>query len=214
LEPILDSHGRDANYRVLISISAEAQNEIIRAGARHGRRPLREGPSSCILTAAIAPDGIPGDMPMIQTRPLFDIQLQVPTVLDIGETPLGRRRIATVTGGEFHGERLRGTVVGAPAGDWLLQRHDGVTVLDVRLVLRTDDGEHIYMSYRGVRHGPAEVMARLAAGESVDPGSYYFRIAPVFETAAKKYEWINKIVAVGTGRREPTGPIYSIEEIL
>ena len=151
---------------------------------------------------------------MIETRPLFDITLQVPQVLDIGETPLGRRRIATVTGGEFRGERLRGTVVGAPAGDWLLQRRDGTTVLDVRLLLRTDDGEHIYMSYRGVRHGPPEVMARLAAGESVDPQAYYFRIAPVFETAAKKYDWINRIVAVGTGRREPAGPVYSVHEVL
>jgi hypothetical protein len=151
---------------------------------------------------------------MIQTRPLFEIQLQVPSVVDIGATPLGRRRIAAVTGGQFHGERLRGTVVGAPAGDWLLQRADGVTVLDVRLLLRTDDGEHIYMSYRGLRHGPAEVMARLAAGETVDPATYYFRIAPVFETAATKYEWLNKVVAVGTGRREPTGPIYVVEEVL
>ena len=151
---------------------------------------------------------------MIETRPLFDITLQVPNVLDLGDTPLGRRRIATVTGGEFQGERLRGTVVGAPAGDWLLQRHDGATVLDVRLLLRTDDGEHIYMSYRGVRHGPPEVMARLAAGESVDPRSYYFRMAPVFETAAKKYDWMNRIVAVGTGRREPTGPVYSVHEVL
>ena len=151
---------------------------------------------------------------MILTHPLFEMRLDVPQVLDIGDTPLGRRRIATVTGGEFQGERLRGTVVGAPAGDWLLQRKDGVTILDVRLLLRTDDGEHIYMSYRGVRHGPADVMARLAAGESVDPGSYYFRIAPVFETSAKKYDWINRILAVGTGRREPGGPIYTVEEIL
>lgn len=151
---------------------------------------------------------------MIQTRPLFEIQLQVPQIVDLGDTPNGRRRIATVTGGEFRGERLNGVVVGAPAGDWLLQRSDGVTVLDVRLLLRTDDGEHIYMAYRGLRHGPADVMARLAAGERVDPSTYYFRIAPVFETASKKYEWINKVVAVGVGRREPTGPIYSVEEVL
>lgn len=151
---------------------------------------------------------------MIETRPLFEIRLQVPQIVDIGETPLGRRRIATVTGGEFQGERLRGTVVGAPAGDWLLQRHDGVTILDVRLLLRTDDGEHIYMQYRGVRHGPADVMARLAAGEVVDPKLYYFRITPVFETASKKYAWLNEMVSIGTGRREPTGPIYTIEEVL
>ena len=151
---------------------------------------------------------------MIQTRPLFELRLRVPQIVDIGDTPLGRRRIATVTGGEFEGDRLRGEVVAAPAGDWLLQRNDGVTVLDVRLLLKTDDGESIYMAYRGLRHGPAEVMARLAAGEVVDPSTYYFRIVPVFETASKKYEWLNRIVAVGRGRREPTGPIYSVEEVL
>lgn len=151
---------------------------------------------------------------MITTRPLFEITLQVPQITDLGDTPLGRRRIAAVTGGEFRGERLRGTVVAPPGGDWLLQRQDGVTVLDVRLLLRTDDGEHIYMAYRGLRHGPAEVMARLAAGERVDPATYYFRMAPVFETASAKYAWINKIVAVGTGRREPTGPVYAVEEVL
>lgn len=152
---------------------------------------------------------------MIQTRPLFEIRLKVPHIVDLGDTPIGRRRIASVTAGAFQGERLRGEVVAnAPAGDWLLQRNDGVVVLDVRLLLRTDDGEHIYMAYRGLRHGPAEVMARLAAGEVVDPASYYFRIAPVFETASKKYEWLNKIVSVGTGRREPSGPIYTVEEVL
>ncbi len=151
---------------------------------------------------------------MIATRPLFELTLQVPTIVDVGDTPLGRRRIATVAGGEFQGERLRGTVVGTPAGDWLLQRQDGVTVLDVRILLRTDDDAYIYMSYRGVRHGPADVMARLAAGEQVDPQSYYFRMVPVFETAAPKYAWLNGIVAVGKGRREPQGPIYTVEEVL
>ncbi|HVZ42634.1 MAG TPA: DUF3237 domain-containing protein [Ramlibacter sp.] len=151
---------------------------------------------------------------MIATRPLFELRLRVPTIVDVGDTPLGRRRIATVAGGEFSGERLRGEVVATPAGDWLLQRSDGVTVLDVRLLLRTDDGESIYMTYRGLRHGPADVMARVAAGEPVDPASYYFRMVPIFETASKKYEWLNKIVAVGTGRREAQGPIYSIEEVL
>jgi hypothetical protein len=151
---------------------------------------------------------------MIQTRPLFEIRLQVPQIVDLGDTPLGRRRIATVAGGSFEGDRLRGEVVATPAGDWLLQRNDGATVLDVRLVLRTDDGAHIYMSYRGLRHGPADVMARLAAGEVVDPASYYFRMVPVFETAARQYDWLNRIVAVGVGRREPTGPIYAVEEVL
>ena len=151
---------------------------------------------------------------MLKTKPLFDLQLNVPQIVDLGDTPMGRRRIATVAGGHFEGERLRGTVLAAPGGDWLLLRPDGVLVLDVRLTLHTDDEALIYMAYRGLRHGSAEVMQRLNAGESVDPSSYYFRMTPIFETASQRYAWLNGIVAVGVGRREPTGPVYQIHEVL
>ncbi|MEX0960752.1 MAG: DUF3237 domain-containing protein [Burkholderiales bacterium] len=151
---------------------------------------------------------------MIQTRPLFTITLEVPRIVDLGATPNGNRRIATVTGGKFEGERLRGTVQATPGGDWILVRPDGATVLDVRLTLETDDQQLIYMTYRGLRHGPADVMARLAKGEAVDPSSYYFRTTPAFETAAKKYDWLNRIIAVATGRREASGPVYEVFEVL
>jgi hypothetical protein len=151
---------------------------------------------------------------MIQTRALFTITLEVPRIVDLGATPNGHRRIATVTGGKFEGERLRGTVHAAPGGDWIVSRPDGVMVLDVRLTLETDDRELIYMTYCGLRHGPAEVMARLAKGEAVDPASYYFRTTPVFETASKKYDWLNRIIAVATGRREAAGPVYDVFEVL
>jgi hypothetical protein len=151
---------------------------------------------------------------MIQTSPLFTITLEVPRIVDLGATPNGNRRIATVTGGKFEGERLRGTVQATPGGDWILVRPDGATVLDVRLTLETDDRQLIYMTYRGLRHGPAEVMARLAKGEAVDPSSYYFRTTPAFETASKKYDWLNRIIAIATGRREATGPVYEVFEVL
>ena len=151
---------------------------------------------------------------MLATRPLFELRLEVPPLIDLGDTPYGRRRIAAVTGGSFEGERLRGSVLGAPGGDWLLQRPDGVLVLDVRIVLKTDDGALIYMAYRGLRHGAAEVMERLARGEAVDASSYYFRITPTFETAAPAYAWLNRLLAVGIGHREPAGPVYRVEELL
>lgn len=151
---------------------------------------------------------------MLATRPLFELRLEVPPLIDLGDTPYGRRRIAAVTGGSFEGERLRGTVLGAPGGDWLLQRPDGVLVLDVRIVLKTDDGALIYMAYRGLRHGAADVMERLARGEAVDASSYYFRITPTFETAAPAYAWLNRLLAVGIGHREPAGPVYRVEELL
>jgi hypothetical protein len=151
---------------------------------------------------------------MIQTRHLFTITIDVPRVVDLGATPNGHRRIATVAGGSFKGERMHGTIQPSPGGDWLLLRPDGVLVLDVRLTLETDDKQLVYMTYRGLRHGPADVIARLNRGEPVDPSTYYFRTTPLFETSSQKYDWLNRIMAVATGRREPGGPVYEVFELL
>lgn len=151
---------------------------------------------------------------MIQSRPLFVLTLNVPKIEDLGVTPYGARKIATVVAGTFEGDRLRGTVQPSPGGDWLLLRSDGVLCLDVRMTLKTDDGDLIYMSYKGMRHGPKEVMDRVNKGEAVDPALYYFRAVPVFETSSVKYGWLNRAVFVATGRREATGPVYEVYEIL
>ena len=66
----------------------------------------------------------------------------------------------------------------SPAGDWLLLRRDGVLQLDVRITLKTHDDHLVYMSYRGMRHGPAWVIEQLNKGEKVDPSQYYFRSTP------------------------------------
>jgi Protein of unknown function (DUF3237) len=93
-------------------------------------------------------------------------------------------------------------------------RSDGSTILDVRLNLRTNDGNLICMTYKGLRLGPADVIARIEKGEVVDPASYYFRISPMFETASGKYAWINGVLAVGLGHRFEDGPLYSVFELL
>lgn len=152
-------------------------------------------------------------MAEIRTEPLFTITFDVAPLQMLGKTPFGERRIARVTGGSFEGPRLKGTVRDG-GGDWLLLRNDGVLQLDVRATLETDDQALIYMTYRGLRHGPAEVIDRLNRGEPVDPSEYYFRTAPFFETGAEKYDWLNRIVAVATGHRLPEGPIYQVFQVL
>jgi hypothetical protein len=127
---------------------------------------------------------------------------------------LGRRRIAPVSGGTFEGDRLHGIVLPHAGSDWLLQRADDSFQLDVRLALQTHDGALIGMSYRGVRHASAEVGARLARGEKVDRSEYYLRTTPFFETADKRYAWINGVIAVGMGDRRPDGVVYDVFEIL
>ena len=152
-------------------------------------------------------------MAEIRTIPLMTLTLSVNGMQPIGATPNGNRRVGLVAGGMFEGPRLRGTVL--PGGaDWIIGRPDGSTTLDVRIVLETDDGAAIGMTYRGMRHGPPDVMAKVNGGEFVDPSLYYFRTAVSFETAAPKYDWLNRIIAIGTGSRPPQGPVYEIFEVL
>ena len=151
---------------------------------------------------------------MIETKHLFTMPVEVETPLQmVGATPIGDRRIAKVTGGSFTGPELKGTILPG-GGDWLLLRADGTLQLDVRVTLKTDDDALIYMTYRGFRHGPPEVMQRLNKGEEVDPSEYYFRISPFFETGTEKYDWLNRVVSVGTGHRLASGPVYEIYQIL
>lgn len=141
------------------------------------------------------------------------LKLAVSGMQEVGATPAGQRRVGLVAGGTFEGERLRGIVL--PGGaDWIMVRADGVTTLDVRIVLQTDDGASIGMTYRGLRHGPADVMAKVAKGEPVDPSSYYFRTSVAFETGSDRYAWLNGVIAVGTGSRPPEGPVYEVFEVL
>jgi hypothetical protein len=155
---------------------------------------------------------LPVSLQSINTRPLFVLRETVPPLLVVGETPNGFRRIGLVQGGSFEGERLSGEVVSG--NDWQTVRHDSCTKLDVRLILRTRDEALIVMTYTVLRAGPAEIMQRLDRGEAPDPGTYYFRMSPMFETSAKKYDWLNRIISVGVGTRLADGPVYSVFEVL
>ncbi len=158
-------------------------------------------------------DKLPEVLRNVHTQPLFVMRLDVGKLLIVGATPGAFRRIGIVTGGSFEGERLSGEVLDG-GSDWQTVRKDGATILNVRLVLETVDNALICMTYQGLRHGPSDVIDRMERGEVVDPGSYYFRINPLFETSAPKYDWINRIVAIGIGHRQADGPIYSVFEVL
>lgn len=131
----------------------------------------------------------------------------------LGETPVGERKIAPVIGGNMEGARLSGVILPG-GGDWACTTKDAVLHLDVRLTAQTHDGALIYIQYKGVRHGPEKIIAGMARGETVDPREIYFRIQPTFETADRRYAWLNRILTVGLGERLPEGPRYQIYELL
>jgi len=135
------------------------------------------------------------DHPPFQTRPLFDLLVETGPAQN-----LGSRLIMPVLGGTFAGERLSGTVL--PGGaDWITRHQDGALGLDVRITLRTEDEQLIYMQYQGVRFTPPG-------------GELYWRVTSTLETSAERYSWLNRIVAVGMGRPDPDRAAYWIYEIV
>lgn len=153
-------------------------------------------------------------MTELKSRHLFTLSMTLFPTVELGDTPAGKRRIFTVSGGQFRGDRLHGEVLPQASSDLLLVRGDGASQQDVRLILRTNDEALILMTYRGVRHASAEVNARIAGGEQVPSTDYYLRTAPFFETSSGKYSWLNRIVSVGIGERQANGVSYEIFEIL
>jgi len=134
----------------------------------------------------------------MQARPLMTLRLSTAPTQDIGEGPHGARVTFPITGGSFDGDRLRGKVL--PGGDdWAIKRADGVFELDLRITLETDDGALVYMTFAGIRD------------DSAPP---YFRTLPRFETAAPRYAFLNRLLAVGRGEIRADGPVHVIEEIL
>jgi hypothetical protein len=117
-----------------------------------------------------------------------------------------------ITGGRFGG-RLNGAILGGGA-DWQVIRPDGLADIDARYLLRTDDGAAVEVWSRGLRHGPPDIMRRLAAGEPVDSALYYFRTAMRFESAEPSLQWLTRVLAIGVGERRPDAVLIKVYEVL
>jgi hypothetical protein len=145
-------------------------------------------------------------------RLLYTSIIEVEDPLVVGRSPYGERRIININGGAFSGPRLSGRVLSGGA-DWQIIRSDGIVEVEARYTLQTHDGALIYVSNRGLRHGPKNVMERLASGEVVDPSEYYFRTSPIFETGSPDYEWLNGIIAIAAGERRTEDVIITVYEV-
>jgi hypothetical protein len=151
------------------------------------------------MTAAVAmgrQTSFAADTADLQSEFLFDLALttQPPAEIGAGLT------VVAVASGTFDGPKMKGTVIG-PAGDWIVQRHDGSRLLDVRALLQTDDGQRVYMNWRGIAYTPPG-------------GKLYARILPMFVTDAAKYIWLNNVAAVGVYRPTAGKILYRVYEIL
>jgi hypothetical protein len=149
------------------------------------------------------PEHLVNSSPRVRTPqlvPLFNLHADLAEPLDFGMTPVGHRRVINILGGGFEGARVGGVIL-AGGADWQIIQPNGVAVLDARYTLRSHDAQFIQVTSLGMRHGPAEVMQRLARGEDVDPNGYYFRTVLRFESGSGPLDWMNRIIAVAAGIR-------------
>jgi hypothetical protein len=134
---------------------------------------------------------------------VFSARVTLGAPLEQGVFAGARRRIIPITGGTVDGPRFKGIVLSGGA-DWqALREGDGNTQIYARYTLRHEDGTIVSVTNPGVRRGPAEVMARLAAGERVDPALYYFRASPQFEVQPGPLGWLMENTFVCVGKRWP-----------
>ena len=139
-------------------------------------------------------------IPTPNLRHSFTLEVALGAPLELGTGRAGKRRIIPIVGGRAQGPDITGDVLDIGA-DWQTIYADGAAHLDTRYAVRTDDGAVIEVINVGTRHGPADVMAELAAGQDVDPARYYMRTAARLETGDERYTWVNHMLFVCSGIR-------------
>lgn len=130
---------------------------------------------------------------------LFHFEASLASPIPVPNGPQGTRLIVPITGGTFSGPKINGTVESLGA-DWLTMRADGTAQLDVRALLRTDDGAVIHTSYKGI-------MAPTDSGPRITT-------APLFETGDEKYLWLNHIQAIAVGAPGQGTVTYDVYRIV
>ena len=168
----------------------------------------------CVLAVAMLAVVIFAQTPAAPKLELaFEIRAQVGKPDEVGAVPGGTRRVIPILGGTFTGPQVKGKIL--PGGtDHQLLQPDGFTQLEARYVLQTDQGEMIYVTNRGMRHGPADVLKRLNAGERVDPNLIYFRTAATLETSAPRLQWMARSIFVCVGERYPNEVVVRFYRVM
>lgn len=138
----------------------------------------------------------------LELVPLATIRAPLTAQHVIAKGPLGTRVIADVTDATIDGDRIHAKQLGTAGADWATIDDNGVCTLDVRMTMQTDDGAALLVTYRG----------RLL----LDTGDIYS--APLFETGDERYQWLNRIQAVGKGGIEasddgPQSVVYEVFEL-
>lgn len=133
----------------------------------------------------------------IELEPLGTLTVSIARQFRMPKTGQGGRLVGEAGELRWESDRIRASQLGASSHDWVTLHPDGSVSVNARLLLRTDDGATIAMTYQGKADRPPG-----------DGGIVYS--APTFETDDERYAWLNTIQAVGKGVRTGSTLVYEL----
>jgi hypothetical protein len=138
----------------------------------------------------------------IELVPLCTATITLAEPFFVPDTPVGTRVIAECLSFEVTGARINAGMKGRAAADWLTLDGRLQGTLDVRVLLETDDGAPVFVSYRG----------RIDLSAGPDAATSY--AAPLFDTGDERYLWLNSIQAIAKGALSDGGStlVYEVCE--
>jgi hypothetical protein len=136
----------------------------------------------------------------LELVPLCTMVMELGDPFVLPNSPAGTRVIVEMKDLRVEGDRLRGSLKGNAAADWLTIGPDATGTIDVRATMETHDGAVVFMHYQGRRD----------FSQGMDAPIY---TAPKFDTGDDRYAWINKIQAVAKGTVEGATLTYEVFEL-
>ena len=136
----------------------------------------------------------------IELRPLGKLTIEIDQHTLVGSTPAGTRIVGEALSCHWVSDRVSAREHGKMSHDWLTVHSDGSVSVDARLLLMTDDGAPITITYRG------------KASKQPSAGGVLFT-TPVFETGDERYSWLNGVQAVAKGVRVDQTLTYDLYQL-
>lgn len=139
----------------------------------------------------------------MELRPLgiLTIQTDPNGLYMLGETSVGRRIIQEFKSVRFEGERLRGKMTGKAGADWLTIDDAGHATMDIKVLLLTDDGAHVFVTLDGKAYWP-----------QLGQGPVYSTAR--FESGDERYRWVNHLPLVSKGELADGSVAHQIFELV
>ena len=128
---------------------------------------------------------------------LFSYSVNIGDMYRMKNSPLGLRTIGYITDGKVWGGKINGKILPG-GGDWCVLRKDGVSCPDVRAIIETDNGAHIYMHYNGKMDCGHDGYDNYCS--AIFPEFNYICTSVELETESEEYMWLNRKQCFGIGK--------------